>query len=106
MASRAPFFMAGLWDTWHAHAEDALPTFTILTTAPNELMATLHDRMPLIVAPDDAKRWLDPGERDVVDLLRPFPAEEMTAYPVSVRVNSVRNDDPDLICEARGERSG
>jgi putative SOS response-associated peptidase YedK len=53
--------------------------------------------MPLIVAPEDAPRWLDRDEPDVHDLLRPFPAEEMTAYRVSVRVNSAANDDAGLI---------
>lgn len=97
MASREPFFFGGLWDTWHEGSEDAIPSFTILTCAPNELMQTIHDRMPVIVAPQDAARWLDPGQKDISDLLRPFPAEEMTARPVSTRVNSVRNEGPELI---------
>ena len=97
LASHEPFFIGGLWDTWHYGREEALATFTVLTTAPNELAATLHDRMPLIVAPQDAPRWLDRGVHEVSDLLRPFPAEEMTAYAVSTRVNSALNDAPDLI---------
>ena len=97
MASREPFLIGGLWDTWHYGREDALATFTLLTTRPNELAATIHDRMPLIVAPQDAPRWLDRTEADVSDLLRPFPAEEMTAYPVSTRVNSSKNEGPELI---------
>ena len=97
MKSEEPFFMGGLWDTWQAGKEDALSTFTILTTEPNEMMATLHHRMPVIIAPQDAERWLDPGERDVKDLLCPYPSEEMTAYGVSTQVNSVRNDGPALI---------
>jgi len=102
MASREPFLIGELWDTWHAGAEDALTTFTVLTTAPNELMQTLHHRMPVIVAPSDAERWLDPSERDVTELLRPYPAEEMTAYPVSTRVNSSRNEGPELITPVAG----
>ena len=97
MASREPFLIGGLWDTWHYGREDALATFTVLTTQPNELAATIHDRMPLIVAPQDAPRWLDRSEEDVGDLLHAFPAEEMTAYPVSTRVNSSKNDGPELI---------
>jgi putative SOS response-associated peptidase YedK len=97
MASREPFLIAGLWDTWHHGRDDALPTFTILTWAPNELTATLHDRMPLIIAPEDAARWLDREEADVSDLLQPYPAEEMNAYPVGTRVNRADNDGPDLI---------
>lgn len=97
MASREPFLIAGLWDTWHYGRDDALATFTILTCAPNELTASLHERMPLIVAAEDAARWLDRDEADVADLLRPYPAEEMNAYPVGTRVNSADNDGPDLI---------
>lgn len=97
MASHEPFFIAGLWDTWHYGQEDAIATFTVLTCPANELVATLHDRMPLIIAPDDAPRWIDRNERDVRDLLKPYPAEEMNAYPVGTRVNSAQNEGPDLI---------
>ena len=97
MASREPFLIGGLWDTWHYGRDDALATFTVLTTQPNELAATIHDRMPLIVAPEDAPRWLDRAEHDVGDLLHAFPAEEMTAFAVSTRVNSSKNDGPELI---------
>jgi putative SOS response-associated peptidase YedK len=106
MASREPFLLGGLWDTWHYGREDALSTFTVLTTLPNEVAATVHDRMPLIVAPEDAPRWLDRDEQDVTDLLRPYPAEEMTAYPVSSRVNSSRNDRPELIEPLGGHVDG
>lgn len=97
MASGEPFFMGGLWDTWHAGKEDELSTFTVLTTGPNELMQTLHHRMPVIIAPENAQRWLDPRERDIRDLLEPFAADAMTAYPVGRLVNAVRNDGPELI---------
>jgi putative SOS response-associated peptidase YedK len=97
MASREPFLIGGLWDTWHYGQSDALATFTVLTCAPNELTRAIHDRMPVIVAPSDAARWLDRNERDVADLVRPYPAEEMTAYRIGTRVNSARNDDPTLI---------
>ena len=97
MVSGEPFFMGGLWDTWHAGQPEALSTFTVLTTSPNRMMQSLHHRMPVIVAPEHAKRWLNGKDHDVNDLLLPYPAEEMTAYAVSTRVNSVRNDGPDLI---------
>ena len=97
MASGEPFFMGGLWDTWHAGKEDELSTFTVLTTGPNELMQTLHHRMPVIVAPEHAPRWLDPAVRDIEDLLQPFASDAMTAYPVSRLVNAVRNDGPELV---------
>jgi len=97
LASREPFLLAGLWDTWHYGQSDALSTFTLLTCLPNELTSAIHDRMPLIVAPQDAARWLDRAEHEVRDLVRPFPAEEMTAHRVSTRVNSAANDDQGLI---------
>jgi putative SOS response-associated peptidase YedK len=97
MASREPFLIGGLWDTWHYGRDDALATFTVLTCAANELTGTLHDRMPLIIPARDAPRWLDRNEHDVRDLLQPYPAEEMNAYRVGTRVNSAANDGPDLI---------
>jgi putative SOS response-associated peptidase YedK len=57
------------------------------------LIAKLHDRMPVIVAPEDYARWLDPDDSGPQDLVKPFPGERMTYYPVSTRVNSVRHDD-------------
>ena len=97
LASREPLLIGGLWDTWHYGQEDALATFTVLTCPANELVATLHDRMPVIVAPEDAARWLDRSEHDVRDLLAPYPAEEMNAYPVNRKVNDSKNDGLDLI---------
>ncbi len=93
-----PIGFAGLYDVWR----DEVLSCTILTTSPNELMATLHDRMPVILAPEDYDRWLDPGVTDpnaVQDLLRPYPGE-LQAYPVSRAVNNVRNDGPELTAAA------
>ena len=99
LRSGAPYAFAGLWETWKGGTGEPLQSFTIITTDPNELMEPLHDRMPVIVAPRDYTRWLTPGdpERPPTDLLRPFPAEEMQAWPVSGRVGNVRNDDPGLL---------
>jgi putative SOS response-associated peptidase YedK len=90
------FAFAGLWDRWRA-AEDAEPleTFTIITTTPNALMATIHNRMPVIVKPRDYRRWLDPmtpGD-ELKPILEPYLDGELEAYPVSRRVNSRKNDD-------------
>ncbi len=76
-----------------------LETFTILTTDPNELMAPVHNRMPVILEPRNYSRWLDPGDPATppLDLLRPFPAEKMEAWPVSNRVGNVRNNEIDLL---------
>jgi putative SOS response-associated peptidase YedK len=71
-------------------------TFTIVTTAPNAVVAPLHDRMPLILAPGDYDRRLG-AEPDPADLLRPYPADEMAAWPVSTRVNKADNEDAGLL---------
>jgi putative SOS response-associated peptidase YedK len=97
MADGSPFFLGGMWDVWHARAADALFTFTVLTTLPNQVSGLVHDRMPLIVEPKDYARWLDPENHDVANMLAPYPAKGMSAYPVSRRVNSPKNDDAKLI---------
>jgi len=94
-----PYALAGLWDRWQPKEGEPLETFTILTTDPNALMEPVHNRMPVILEPRDYTRWLDPADaaRPPVDLLRPYPAEKMTAWPVSDRVGNVRNNDPELL---------
>ncbi|HSZ58166.1 MAG TPA: SOS response-associated peptidase [Tepidisphaeraceae bacterium] len=89
------FAFAGLWERWYPPAGEPTDTFTILTTAPNELMKGIHDRMPVIVPPDGYRRWLT-GEPPQ-DLLKPYPAELMEAVPVSPRVSSPKFDDPGCI---------
>ncbi len=99
LESGQPFAFAGLWEMWRA-AEDAILSCTIITTAPNELMAQIHNRMPVILPPSAYEQWLDPAERNPDDfnsLLKPYPAELMMAYPVSRLVNSPKNDSPELI---------
>jgi putative SOS response-associated peptidase YedK len=90
-----PFAFAGLWECWHGPDGD-VQSCCILTTAPNELVATIHNRMPVILDPRDYDQWLDPKEQDaaaVAALLRPFPADRMRAYPVSTWVNDVKHKD-------------
>ena len=94
------FAFAGLWEAWKDKSKDqVLETYTVLTTDPNELMEPIHNRMPVILAPKDYQRWLEPGEPThlPVDLLRPYPAEEMKAWKVGNAVGNVRNNAPDLI---------
>ena len=96
----APFAFAGLWERWTPE-EGAKPvdTFTILTTEPNDLMRPLHNRMPVNIDSRDYGRWLD-GESPpsaVADLLKPYRAEGMEAWPVSTRVNRPGNEGPELI---------
>jgi putative SOS response-associated peptidase YedK len=99
-----PYAFAGLWERWQPREAPPLETFTILTTDANELTELLHDRMPVILEPRDYDRWLDAGdpERPPIDLLRPYPAEKMLAWPVSNRVGNIRNDDPELLGHAAG----
>jgi putative SOS response-associated peptidase YedK len=94
------FAFAGLWDKWTDKATgQPLVTFTIITTAPNELLEPIHNRMPVILAPENYERWMAPSEPShlPVDLLRPYPAEEMKAWKVSAAVGNVRNNRPELI---------
>ena len=100
MRSGEPFAFAGLWDAWKETNGDWLQSFAIITTDPNELTATVHNRMPVILKPSEYDRWLTRGdaERPPVDLLRPYDAQEMTAHPVDPRVGNVRNNEPSL-CE-------
>jgi putative SOS response-associated peptidase YedK len=89
-----PFGLAGLWERWQ-RGEQALESCTIITTEPNALMQPIHDRMPVILAPEDYSRWLDPAvpaNQELQALLRPYPADRMEAYPVSSLVNNPRHD--------------
>ncbi len=90
-----PFAFAGLWDEWRAADGSSIRTCTIITTSPNPLMATIHDRMPVILQPRDYGEWLDPAPRtpdSLQHLIAAFPADLMEAYPVSALVNSPSND--------------
>jgi putative SOS response-associated peptidase YedK len=90
-----PFAFAGLWEHWEGSEGMAIQSCTILTTTSNEVVGRIHDRMPVILSPTDYDRWLDPSIQEpavLETLLRPYPADEMTAYPVSTLVNSPAND--------------
>ena len=85
-----PFGFAGLWEKWRSPAGEVVESCTILTTEANELLRPVHDRMPVILPPEDYQLWLNEDERQrelLKELLRPFPAKEMMAYPVSAQVN-------------------
>ncbi len=90
---------AGLWESWKEENGTLLETFTIIMTAPNEIMEPLHDRMPVIIEPKDYDRWLQLAEAQALplDLLRPFPAEKMRAWKANSRVGNVRNDEEVLL---------
>lgn len=100
LANHQPFAFAGLWEQWFSPDGSEIKSATIITTEPNELMAQLHNRMPVILHPEDFPRWLDPAERPAAalqPLLAPYPAADMLAYPVSTMVNSPANDTPGVI---------
>jgi len=92
-----PFGMAGLYERWLSPDGEVLDTCAIVTTEANRLLRPLHDRMPVIIAPEHYARWLDAADPDVSDLLAPSGEEALRAHPVSTRVNAVRNDDAGLI---------
>ena len=85
MKDRQPFAFAGLWDEWQSPEGSSIRTCTIITTEPNELMSSLHNRMPVILDPKDYDLWLDatPQTPDkLIHLINPFPADAMSAHPV------------------------
>ena len=106
MKDGAPFAFAGLFERWLSTAGEVLDTCTILTTQANALLSPLHDRMPVIIAPVAFDRWLDVANEDTASLFTPFPADAMTYYPVSTRVNSVKHDDATLIARVEVESPG
>jgi putative SOS response-associated peptidase YedK len=97
MKDGATFAFAGLSERWLSSTGDVVDSCTIVTTAANALLRPLHERMPVIIAPDDYQRWLDNGGEPPHDLVAAYPSDAMTFQPVSTRVNTVRNDDAGLI---------
>lgn len=94
-----PFAIAGLWEHWEG-PDGTVESCTLLTTGPNDLVRPLHNRMPVILHPQDYDLWLAPGVQEpelLQPLLRPYPAEEMLAYPISTWINKPENDAPRCI---------
>lgn len=99
MADDRPFALAALWESWRGPKEaplaEPLETCTLITTTANELTAKVHDRMPVILPPEEYDYWLDPafeGTDKLLSLLKPYPSDEMALYPVSTYVNNARNE--------------
>jgi putative SOS response-associated peptidase YedK len=108
-----PFAMAGIWSRWHppnrqtglgefgdggpSTDPDPVDTFAVVTTEPNDLVADLHHRMAVILAPDEESTWLQGSLPEALSLLDPYPDDELTAYPVSTRVNDPTNDHASLV---------
>jgi putative SOS response-associated peptidase YedK len=100
MKDRKPFVFAGLWDSWESPDGSSVKTCTIITTEPNELMEKIHNRMPVILHPRDYEKWLDASPQtpeNLLPLIKPYPADAMSAYPVSTLVNKPANDSPELV---------
>jgi putative SOS response-associated peptidase YedK len=100
MQDRQLFAMAGLWDHWASPDGASINTCAIITTSPNELMASIHDRMPVILHPRDYAKWLNPAPQlpeNLQPLLKPYPADQMSAHIVSTLVNKATNDLPELV---------
>lgn len=96
------FSLAGLYDIWTDPEGRKISSCTIITTSPNELMSSIHHRMPVILRPEDEQFWLDRNNRDIprlLEMLKPFEDGRLRAYPVSPAVGSVKNDSPELIRE-------
>lgn len=101
----SPLAFAGLWSVWRGpdKEQEPLRSVTIITTTPNDTMAPIHDRMPVILGRDDWSTWLDRDNEDLDilgRLLVPAPDDLLTTTPVSTQVNNVRNNGPELIEEA------
>jgi len=97
MADDSVFAFAGIWDRWRNQDKEWIETCSIITTSANTLLSGIHDRMPVIMKREHYDLWLDPGFKktnDLLDLLKPFPADAMRHHRVSTHVNSVKNDDP------------
>ena len=98
MKSGEPFALAGIWENWQGPGSDEwVRSFAIITTNSNVLVRSIHDRMPVIIPPIAYDRWLSPLDPDPRDLLVPYPAEPMTMWPISTRVNKPENDDEAIL---------
>lgn len=92
------FALAGLWDYWRAPDGSIVHSFTIITTGANTFMQNIHDRMPVILRHGEEKLWLgQQSADDLLKLLKPYPSDEMDAYPVSKLINSPKNDSPEVL---------
>ncbi len=100
LRSQHPFAFAGLWEHWTPAEGQPLETCTIITTEPNDLIAPIHSRMPVILAPTAYDQWLNPTFQHTESLkvlLRPYPRDELMVYPVSILVNNPRHDVPQCL---------
>lgn len=94
------FAFAGIYDLWEDERGNLIRTFTIITTSANSFMKDIHDRMPVILKREEEEIWINKKEKNIrklLDLLKPYPAELMSAYTVSKKINNPKYDSEDLI---------
>lgn len=101
----AAFAMAGLWETWEGDDRE-IPSVTILTTEPNELVEPIHDRMPVVLRAEEEETWMEAGPDERHELCRPYPGDDLDAYEISTHVNNPGNDDASVMEPAETEQSG
>ncbi|MFC4440147.1 MULTISPECIES: SOS response-associated peptidase [Natrialbaceae] len=99
------FAMAGLWEEREREDGETLRTVTILTTEPSETVEPIHDRMPVVLPRNDERMWLEADSEERRELCRPYPADDLEAYPISTRVNDPTNDDARVIEPLGNEQS-
>jgi len=100
LKSKEPFAFAGLWDVWRKPDGKPVESCTIITTEPNELVRPIHNRMPVILQPEDEEQWLDASRTPFAkakSLLQPYSEDLMDAHDVSTIVNSAKYDGPECI---------
>ena len=102
LRSEEPFAFAGLWEHWKSPEGQEIYSYTIITTSPNELVAPVHNRMPVVLPRDGEGAWLDPQTHpaDLHELLQPFDATKMQLYPVTTLINSPSNNSPEVLQRA------
>ncbi|MGC8829898.1 MAG: SOS response-associated peptidase [Verrucomicrobiia bacterium] len=109
MKDDSPFAFGGLWDRWASPDGSVIETFAIITTTANDLVAPIHNRMPLIIRPEDYHLWLDDSVKDIKlleNLLKPFPPERMRRYKVSRMMNNPKFDSPECFKEIANDAPG
>ena len=97
--NKKPFAMAGLYSKWKDQTGQEIDTFTIITTNANEIVRTIHDRMPVIFTPEEERKWIDPllNFQEANQHLLSYAGNDMVIYPISTLVNSPKNDSAEII---------
>ncbi|PDS99883.1 DUF159 family protein [Rhizobium sp. S9] len=103
LKDRSTFALADIWEIWRHPVGIDIRTFAVATCAPNEKIATIHNRMPVVLRPEDYERWMsaDPGP---LGLMKPFDAEAMTMWPIARRIGNARNVGPEVLSRVDVQR--